>query len=443
MIGEENKKNELNTSNKKHPATVIAACYYLGSKLPKDAVLGKQPSAYLGKKKFKGTLKEILAIIGDKCPEINEEKLNKEYKNFKKRYATDMTLQHTKTDLTVYFTDWLLFAYNRGFSANDYFDYELYNKESDERDTFLNNGYRTRVRRACNDKAYNVFKDKAKFNKTFAEWVKREWVDTTECSFEEFKAFAEKHSRFFAKPVRGTGGAGARVIDTSEDTLENLYALCKKDELIVEQVIQQHDDLAAFNSTTLNTVRLNTLVGADNIPKVTLTVARFGRSGNVVDNFHGGGVGAIVDIESGIITSEAIDRNHCRKSVHPDSNLAIKGFKYPEWEKIKKAVCDAALLVVPHVRHIGWDVALNSNGEVELVEGNFWPNFDVLQSPDQIGRRHRYHETIKELEKAQGVTIEELEPLKIDITGMEIEGFDLFKKKLVKNLKKIKRKIFK
>ena len=408
-----------NPEGGKHPTPVIAACYHLGQPLPTNAVVEKQPSHYLGTDWTDGTLDSIKALLGDKMPYVDAEELGKTFRSFKIKFRSQKNLTFNNADLVIYFCDWLLYAKDRGFSHNDYFDYEMYYKEPDVRDTFLNEGYRNRVYAACNKpKQRRLLSNKAKFNKKFSRNVRREWIDASVCEFEEFKKYVEAHDTFFGKPVRGTGGAGARVIKRDDYTLPELFAICKQDELILEELIRQHPSLSAVNESTLNTVRINTLLCADGEVRIMLAMARFGRAGNAVDNFHGGGVAATVDIDTGVIISEAINRAHVRSKVHPDSKAMLLGFRYPKWDAVKEAVCKAALKV-PELRQIGWDVAVTETGEIEFVEGNSRPNFDALQSPDQVGRRFRYAPYIPEIEKLEGIDYKEPAPLVIDITGME------------------------
>lgn len=424
-----------------HPVTIIAVCALIGAPLPVDAVCKFPPSKYIKKGILTGNLEDIKVLLGDSFPDIDEEELKKKYRAFKRKFKSQQNIKFTRADFTVYFCDWLLYARDRGFTHNCYFDYELYNKEPDIRDTFLNEGYRTRIHKACTTKAYRkIFLDKAKFNRQFSKFIQRDWIDVTSCTQEEFNAFLEKHERFFGKPVRGTGGAGARVIERNSDTPENLYAMCKEETLILEDIISQHEELNKINESTLNTVRINTLLCADNEARIMLTVARFGRAGKCADNFHAGGVGAIVDIETGKIITEAIDRGHCRSPYHPDSHFQILGFQYPEWEKVKQAVCEAARMV-PEMRHVGWDIAVTADGNVEFVEGNGRANFDVLQSPDQIGRRHRYAKYLPELEALKGIETVEQPPLTVVIPNQQVRNIQrtiiILKKRIKRKLKKL------
>lgn len=390
-----------NGKNDKHPSPILAVCRKLGTPLPEDAVCGNQPSFYLGSDAFSDSYSDVLRLLRIGSKAANELELQRKFRMFRNKYQSQKCLVYTKTDMVVYFCDWFYYARESGFTHNCYFDYELYNKELEIRETFLNEGFRTRVHKACASRQRDIrrkFLDKAQFNTIFAEYIHRDWIDTSTCSFDDFAAFVSKHESFFAKPVRGTGGKGARVITVADSNLEELFDECKADELICEEVVQQHPELAEFNSSTLNTVRITTLLCADNTPRIVLTVARFGRAGNCVDNFHGGGVGAIVDIDTGIIKTEAINMGHERSPIHPDSGKSILGFHYPEWEKVKKAVLHAATLV-PEMRNIGWDVSVTANGDIEFIEGNGRPNYDVLQSPDQVGRRYVYMPYLAEIEE--------------------------------------------
>ena len=426
---EENKMNTVNNPAvkmgpcngplDKHPSPIIAACYHLGTPLPENAVCKNQPSRYLPSKSFDGKLETIVRLLGDKMPEIDQEELVKKFKQFRKKYHTQENLEITKTDLSVYFADWLLFARPRGFGYNCYFDYELYNKEPDIRDTFINLGFRKRLEAACNEKAHkHYFGNKVHFNQKFAEYIHRDWIDSKTCTFEDFKEFITKHDKFFGKPQVGTGGSGARVISSDSNTPENLFRLCREESLILEELVVQSDELAKVNASTLNTIRLNTILPADGIPRITMGIARFGRAGNVADNFHSGGYCGVLDVETGEIISEVINNAHMRRSDHPDSKVPLVGFRYPGWDKIRQALYDSAIKT-PEMRHVGWDVCYTKDGKVEFIEGNCAPGSDALQSPDQVGRRHLYTEHLISVEKMKGISPRETEPLTIDITGME------------------------
>jgi hypothetical protein len=212
----------------------------------------------------------------------------------------------------------------------------------------------------------------------------------------EFKAFTEKNPQFFGKPILGSGGHNSGIFESNDNDIQ-LLQKCKKEKLIVEEIVRQHESLAAFNKSTLNTIRIYTLLTANNEAIVMLAGARFGRASAVVDNFHSGGLTAGVDILTGMVVTDAINRDHVRYSVHPDSLLEFRGFQVPCWNQAIETVKESAKQM-PHVRHVGWDVAITNQNEIELIEGNSLPNFDITQAVDQIGKKYLYEEHINELE---------------------------------------------
>ena len=319
-------------------------------------------------------------------------------RKFKRKYYSQESINNKKDlELLKMLIEWYYYFDNMGFDYDDYFDYEVFNKKTKDLKKYLNKGYKKEIYRACNDRRYTHYcKNKGDFNKKFKKFIQRDWIIAEESSLEEFKSFIKKHPRFFAKPIEGTGGQAAKIIETDGKDLQSLYHECVKNQYICEEIVKQHKEMAQFNASTLNTLRLYTLVPADGKPIITLGNARFGRAGNDVDNFHSGGVSAVIDLKTGKLVSDAINRAHVKVSHHPDTNVKFKGFKIPNFKECKKAVCEAAL-EIKELRHIGWDIAIAEDGHIEFIEGNAFPNFDITQAADQVGKKDRYEKYIDEL----------------------------------------------
>ena len=316
---------------------------------------------------------------------------------FKNRFL-NVSGEFEKTDLQMLemFVEWQYVFRTRGFWFQDYFDYHLYERSIEEAQKFISADYRFKIADATITKGYaEYFSDKSIFNETFSKFVKRDFLNTRNCTFNEFKNFINKHPTFFGKPCSGTGGFGAGIWNIEND-LVRLFEKCKDQDLILEEIVRQHQELAEYNIDTLNTVRIYSLLPFDNEPIITLATIRFGREGSAVDNFHSGGVGAAVNVKTGVIYTEAIDLNGNRYLNHPDSGKKVKGFKIPNWNKSIAAVKEAAMLI-PQIRHVGWDIAFKENGEIEFMEGNTKANFHIPQSADQIGKRFLYEKYIVEL----------------------------------------------
>lgn len=179
----------------------------------------------------------------------------------------------------------------------------------------------------------------------------------------------------------------------SETELKKLYQEYKKNACIAEQIIIQHPELEKFNLDSVNTIRVVTLMCADGMPKVMAAVLRLGRKGKTADNFHHYGIAATVEPEKGIVNAPGIDRDFKRYIVHPDSGRQIIGFQIPSWDMVVSLVNKAAT-VIPEVRYVGWDVAIDCNGVPQLIEGNYGADPDVTQMPCREGIWPAYRKEI-------------------------------------------------
>lgn len=277
-----------------------------------------------------------------------------------------------------------------GTEIQDYFQYEFFNLKNRERRKYMTFSKLRETMHTCNDQSKReVFDDKALFNEMFSEYLYRDWLDVTTASFAEFQTFARKHGSFFAKARSGMFGKNAGRFDLDANSTEAqekaLYEQLKENGCIIEQLIAQHPLLERFNKSSVNTLRIVTLRCSDGKPKVMAGVLRIGRAGKTADNFHHYGIAATIDVEHGIVNSPGIDREFTRYIVHPDSGEKIIGFEIPSWDKVVDIVSRAAM-VVPEVRYVGWDVAIDSDGNTQLIEGNYGADPDVTQMPCREGK---------------------------------------------------------
>lgn len=290
-----------------------------------------------------------------------------------------------------------------GTEMQDYFQYEFYNLKNRERRKYMTFSKLRYTMRICNNpQKRNIFDDKTLFNQRFREYLYRDWLDVTTASFDQFQKFVDKHPVFFTKARSGMFGKYAGRYDTgtniTHDETKKIFEQLKLNGCIIEQMIDQHPLFERFNKSSVNTLRVVTLRCADGNPKVMAGVFRIGRAGKTADNFHHYGIAATIDVDTGIVDSPGIDREFKRYIVHPDSGEQIIGFNVPSWDKVKDIVTRAAM-VIPDVRYIGWDVAVDVEGNVQLIEGNYGADPDVTQMPCRMGKWPLFK---RELEKIRG-----------------------------------------
>lgn len=272
--------------------------------------------------------------------------------------------------------------------------YEFYKLSEPEREEFV-----ARLRMAYfywryapgNEKA--VFRNKPKFLKKFNKFVNRKWLYTPDASFEDFEQMI-KTCDCIIKPSDGKLGRGVFKVKKGEklEQVKALYDSCVKSRAQIEECIVSCEELKAFHPQSLNTIRVVTISNKKKA-EVFGSFLRTGVGGSVVDNAHAGGIFAQINIKEGVIESDGINTDGAVFVKHPDSNLVFKGTKIPHWDTIVKTCCEAALMSGNPIT--GWDVAINQDGAVEFVEGNYGPDFDVMQSPMKVGVKKRIYGIIK------------------------------------------------
>lgn len=297
------------------------------------------------------------------------------------------------------FNDMRTCATKYGAGYMDYDLFEMYNLTPEERDTYLTRGRNNDLIKKYNNQAsVHVFHNKDEFNTKFKDYIKRDWVSISDAK-EKVLKFMKKHSTFMLKPLSGTCGKGIRKINTKDyASLEDLYEEIIKEEIPyeLEEVIEQNEIVGAIYPDAINTVRIVTILGDDNVPYVICAYFRIG-NGKYVDNFNSGGMVAPVNEETGEVIDKAIDKNKNLYETHPATGHIIKGFKFPDWNKALELVKKASLEVTD-VRYVGWDVCFSKKGPI-LVEGNEYPGHDIYQlpehTPNKIGIMPKFNKVSK------------------------------------------------
>ncbi len=191
--------------------------------------------------------------------------------------------------------------YNAGYV--DYKIAEMYRLTDAQRKTQITRGISNSIVSRMNDKKFwHFFDNKTEFNELFRDQVKREWLNLTTATQEQFAAFLKGRGDIICKPIDGSSGQGILKC-TPEDYGDPaaLYARLKAAGIgIVEDKVIQHEALSALCPTSVNTIRVATLLG-DKREGIVYADIRIG-NGKVMDNVDCGGMAAPVDLETGVIS---------------------------------------------------------------------------------------------------------------------------------------------
>lgn len=283
--------------------------------------------------------------------------------------------------------------YNAGYV--DYKIAQMYRLNDAQRKTQITRGLSNQIVRRMNDKAYwYLFDDKATFNELFKEEVGRGWMKLSPATDPEaFKAFLAAHPDIIAKPLEGSSGVGiARYTQDDWQGREDdfLKELLDGQIGIIEERVIQHPRLMALCPTSVNTIRIATLLG-DKKQGIVYAFLRIG-NGKVMDNVDCGGMAAPINLDTGVISGVGANKAGEAFEFHPMTGKRIPGTQIPYWEEVK-AMCLKAMHVVPQVRFVAWDVAITPDGPV-FIEGNSFPSHAIPQFaahfPDGVGILPRF-----------------------------------------------------
>ena len=279
----------------------------------------------------------------------------------------------------------------------DYIQYGFYWKNRRERDRYVVHGKLLEMMKICNSPAHRyIFDQKPEFDKAFQEFLQRDFLNMPDATEEDFRNFISGKEHFFTKQPDGMFGTGVEKVYVKDITnVKRTFQEYKKKKYLLEETLTQCKEMAEFNDTSINTLRIVTIRKADGNAEVIGGLVRVGRKGRIADNFHHMGIAAFLD-PCGIVSATGIDKNYDRHIVHPDSRKKIVGFSVPVWDKVVDTVCRAAQ-VVPDVRYIGWEVVITDDYKIALVEGNPGADPDAEQISSRQGRWPLYWERLKDI----------------------------------------------
>ena len=186
-------------------------------------------------------------------------------------------------------------------------------------------------------------------------------------------------NKIVVKPSIDTGsGVGVRLFERRDDKWFDMGSGAElsidiinkeyKDDIIIQECIEQSDDIAYYNPSSVNTLRLTLYrsVKSDEC-HIPSAIIRIGKNGALIDNAHAGG--SYVGIKS--------DGTLCNKVLNQygDAITEFNGIDFTKERKIKNwdKVVDFAKYIgtnIPHHRLLALDIMIDKNGSPRLIEFN-------------------------------------------------------------------------
>ncbi len=204
---------------------------------------------------------------------------------------------------------------------------------------------------------------------------------------------------YIVKPTCGGHGHGVKAIRVSGQglrdfldqpiTLEQVSAAYVHDNpvwagFIIQRHVTSHPLLKSIMpGPGLGTIRVVTFLGAADAVDIAYAICRLPVGSNIIDNFSGGVGNWVAPI--GIVNGRfgnAVGRTESipvftEIACHPQTGVRFKDVVIPEWSRLLELVRTAARSL-PHLRTVGWDIAVTPEGP-KILEANWDWGADVIE----------------------------------------------------------------
>jgi len=180
----------------------------------------------------------------------------------------------------------------------------------------------------------------------------------------------EEQELFIKIATQSQGGKGVFYIKSDKKSLgEQLVEIAEAntEDLVIQKVIKQHPELAKLNKSSVNTVRIISLLTEQGV-KIYSAILRMGVDGSKVDNASSGGITCGIK-ENGQLRDTAYFVSGKKYSEHPTSKAKFSDITVPEFQKMCNLVKNIHPLI-PHSKLASWDLAIDENENIILIEVN-------------------------------------------------------------------------
>jgi len=151
---------------------------------------------------------------------------------------------------------------------------------------------------------------------------------------------------------------------------------------IIQKIVHQHPNMDALNSSSVNTIRILTYRSGDEI-LLLYTVIRIGKQGAEIDNETAGGISTRINAD-GTLCKFAFGAPGNDNVEKTDSGVVLDGYKIPSYDK----AIDLAKRMHQHLPHfdlVGWDIAIDTEGNPIIIEYNTWPELSQSANGPAFG----------------------------------------------------------
>jgi len=186
------------------------------------------------------------------------------------------------------------------------------------------------------------------------------------------EALLAKRKEVIVKPSQESGsGRNIHFYDTTLDAEELRSLLKGNDEknLIVQDIVKQHYELAKMHPSSLNTVRIYTIMLQDGVHVLNASL-KMGANNSRIDNVSAdSGIIAGIKENGELMDCAYFDMTSGRTTDRHPGGMPLSEIHVPALDKMIETVKKAAQYT-GNFQLVGWDLSVDETGDVVLIEAN-------------------------------------------------------------------------
>lgn len=247
------------------------------------------------------------------------------------------------------------------------------------------------IRRYFNDMSMlRAYADKGRLNLLFPDVKKPETIAKNIAGYfydgdgehlisrEEAEAICLQEEHLIFKPSLDTYGGSGIVFYDRENEAQDIHALFDhfRKNFVVQRLVRQHPDLSRLNESSLNTIRVLSLHFKGQV-HILSSQLRIGGKGARVDNIGSGGCACPINPD-GSLTGKGVTRQSAWTDESP-TGIKLDTVTVPFYQDVIDTV-KRLHPTLPYFDLIGWDFAVDEQGQPVLVEFNLEPGQNQIGS---------------------------------------------------------------
>lgn len=175
----------------------------------------------------------------------------------------------------------------------------------------------------------------------------------------------------FVKEAQKTaGGSGVTYIPQGQFSFQKVLEIAGqyKTDIIVQEELIQHEDIARLHASSLNTLRMYSVLGKDGNATIYSAVVRMGAGNAKLDNYSAGGLTCGIQ-PNGRLRKYGYNKKFEKMECHPTSKVVFEDYVIPNYQGAVELIKKAHPMIA-HFRSIAWDIAIRQDGVPVLIEAN-------------------------------------------------------------------------